>query len=82
MYFPRVAVLSEGRVHRLGAPADVLTYETIRAVYGTDVYIARNEVTGALNILPLSRPYRGQSRRDHPATVDRASPASPGHRPG
>jgi len=59
MYFPRVAVLSEGRVHRVGAPADVLTYETIKVVYGTDVYIARNDVTGALNILPLPRPYRG-----------------------
>ena len=58
MYFPRVALLSAGRVHRIGPPADVLTAETIRAVYGTDVYIARNDLTGALNILPLSRPYR------------------------
>jgi iron complex transport system ATP-binding protein len=63
LYFPRVAVLSAGRVHRIGEPEAVLTYETIRAVYGTDVYIARNDVTGALNVLPLSRPYRGDRGR-------------------
>jgi iron complex transport system ATP-binding protein len=79
MYFPRVAVLSAGRVHRIGEPAAVLTYETIRAVYGTDVYIARNDVTGALNILPLSRPYRGAAPREQ-ATTDNL--ATQGRRPG
>jgi len=78
MYFPRVAVLSAGRMHRIGEPAAVLTYETIRAVYGTDVYIARNEMTGALNILPLSRPYRGEVRRDHTAAADRGESGEPG----
>jgi iron complex transport system ATP-binding protein len=69
LYFPRVAVLSEGRVHRVGAPAAVLTHETIAAVYGTDVYIARNEVTGAVNVLPLSRPYRGGLSRSPAGTA-------------
>jgi hypothetical protein len=40
----------------------VLTYATIKAVYGTEVYVALNDVTGAVNILPLSRPYRERLR--------------------
>jgi iron complex transport system ATP-binding protein len=62
MYFRRVAVLSEGTVHSIGPSAEVLTYKTIKAVYGTEVYVALNEVTGAVNILPLSRPYRERLR--------------------
>ena len=62
MYFRRVAVLSEGTVHSIGPSAEVLTYATIKAVYGTEVYVALNDVTGAVNILPLSRPYRERLR--------------------
>jgi len=62
MYFRRVAVLSEGTVHSIGPSAEVLTYATIKAVYGTEVYVALNDVTGAVNILPLSRLYRERLR--------------------
>jgi iron complex transport system ATP-binding protein len=58
MYFPRVALLSDGRLYGVGATAEVLTYSTIRSVYGTEVYVAQNDVTGTINILPLSRPHR------------------------
>jgi len=58
MYFGRVTMLSEGRVHTIGPAADVLTYGTIKEVYGTEVYVALNDVTGTLNVLPLSRPHR------------------------
>ena len=58
MYFPRVALLSDGRLYGAGATAEVLTYSTIRSVYGTEVYVAQNDVTGTINILPLSRPHR------------------------
>jgi iron complex transport system ATP-binding protein len=61
LYFPTVAILSRGRVHSIGPGAQVLTYETIRAVYGTEVYVVRNELTGAVNVLPLSRRYRDAS---------------------
>jgi iron complex transport system ATP-binding protein len=62
MYFPRVAVLAGGRVHSVGAPRAVFTYETIKAVYGTEVHVGRNDVTGAVSVLPLSRPYRDRRR--------------------
>lgn len=58
MYFPDVLVLSEGRVHSHGPAAEVLTYRTITAVYGTEVYVDLNDVTGTVNVLPLSRPHR------------------------
>jgi iron complex transport system ATP-binding protein len=55
MYYRAVAVLADGRIHSLGAPADVLTHATVHAVYGTEAYVARNAVTGAINVLPLGR---------------------------
>jgi iron complex transport system ATP-binding protein len=63
MYFPRVALLSDGQLYAVGSTAEVLTYSTIRAVYGTEVYVAPNDVTGTLNILPLSRPHRDRLSR-------------------
>jgi iron complex transport system ATP-binding protein len=63
MYFPRVALLSDGRLYGVGSTAEVLTYSTIRAVYGTEVYVAPNDVTGTINILPLSRPHRDRLSR-------------------
>jgi iron complex transport system ATP-binding protein len=58
MYFRTVAMLAAGRVHSVGTPPEVLTYAAVKAVYGTEVYVTRNDVTGAVNILPLARPYR------------------------
>ncbi len=63
MYFRTVAMLAEGRVHSVGTPAEVLTYTAVKAVYGTEVYVTRNDVTGAVNILPLARPYRQTNPR-------------------
>jgi iron complex transport system ATP-binding protein len=63
MYFPRVAVLSEGRLHAVGPAAEVLTHGAIRTVYGTEVYVAPNDVTGTLTILPMSRPHRERMAR-------------------
>jgi iron complex transport system ATP-binding protein len=63
MYFRRVVVLSEAAIHSVGSAAEVLTYGTIKAVYGTEVYVAPNDVTGAVTILPLSRPHRERLAR-------------------
>jgi iron complex transport system ATP-binding protein len=63
MYFNRVAVLSEGTVHSIGQTEKVLTYQTIKAVYGTEVYVALNDITGNVTILPLSRPHRERLSR-------------------
>lgn len=64
LYCDRLVLLSEGRVARIGEPDEVLTYATLTEVYGTEVYVAMNDITRRLNVLPLSRPYREQLRRD------------------
>lgn len=53
MYCERLALLSEGRLHVYGTPADVLVYQDLCAVYGTDLYVAPNDVTGQIVVLPL-----------------------------
>jgi len=58
LYCDRILMLNEGRVVALGTPDEVITYQAITAVYGVDVYVDRNDITGAINVLPLSRRYR------------------------
>ena len=58
MYCDRLVLLDRGRVHAAGTPAAVLTYRDLCTVYGTELYVAPNDVTGQLVVLPLSREYR------------------------
>jgi len=58
LYCDRVALMKDGRLVALGSPAEVITYKAITEVYEVDVYVDRNDVTGAINVLPLSRRYR------------------------
>jgi iron complex transport system ATP-binding protein len=58
LYCDRVGLLQKGRFHRLGSPDEVITYTAITEVYETEVYVDRNDITGAVNVLPLSRKYR------------------------
>lgn len=58
LYCDRVILLDDGRIAAAGPPADVITYANITRVYGTEVYVDVNTVTGAVNVLPLSRKYR------------------------
>jgi iron complex transport system ATP-binding protein len=62
LYCDRLLLLHEGRVARAGTPAEVITYQTLTEVYGTEVYVAMNDVTGSLNVLPLSREHRDRLR--------------------
>jgi iron complex transport system ATP-binding protein len=64
MYCDRLLLLDRGTVHASGAPADVLTYRDLCTVYGTELYVAPNDVTGHLVVLPLSREYRERLERD------------------
>jgi iron complex transport system ATP-binding protein len=58
LYCDRVALIRAGRLVRLGTPEEVITYAAITEVYETEVYVDRNDITGAVNVLPLSRKYR------------------------
>ena len=64
LYCDRLVLLAGGRVVRVGTPVEVITYPILTEVYGTEVYVAMNDVTGALNVLPLSREHRERLRRD------------------
>ena len=59
LYCDWLIMLDRGRVYRMGKAEEVLTYANIREVYGTEVYITRNDLTGRLNILPMSPLLRG-----------------------
>ncbi|MFN8624613.1 MAG: heme ABC transporter ATP-binding protein [Candidatus Binatia bacterium] len=63
LYCDRLALLKDGRLVRRGAPAEVITYATVKDVYGTEVYVDTNDITGAVNVLPLSRVYRERLQR-------------------
>jgi iron complex transport system ATP-binding protein len=58
MYCDRLVLLDRGAVHAAGEAAAVLNYRDLCAVYGTELYVAPNDVTGQLVVLPLSREHR------------------------
>jgi iron complex transport system ATP-binding protein len=53
-YCDRVVLLAGGRVAAAGATAEVLTYANLTRVYGTEVYVDVNDLTGGLVVTPLS----------------------------
>jgi iron complex transport system ATP-binding protein len=63
LYCDRLILLANGTVAGNGTPGEVITYATITAVYGTEVYVALNDVTGAINVLPLNREQRERLRK-------------------
>ena len=46
----RLLLMSQGRVARLGAPAQVLDEETLRAVYGCEVLVDKSPASGRLRV--------------------------------
>jgi len=46
-------VLNEGRLFALGAPAEVLTAENIREVFGVKVLLDENPVSGNVRVTGL-----------------------------
>jgi ABC-type cobalamin/Fe3+-siderophores transport system ATPase subunit len=47
--------MSDGRVCGAGMPDGVLKSEILGEVYGVDVYVGENDITGKKIIIPLSR---------------------------
>jgi iron complex transport system ATP-binding protein len=66
LYCDRVALLDTGRLAQIGSPEEVLTYATLTRVYGTEIYVHRNDITGGLNVLPLNREQRDKLRLRFP----------------
>jgi iron complex transport system ATP-binding protein len=54
-YADHLIALAAGRLHAAGAPADVLTEETVRAVFGLDSQIIHDPTTGKPLMLPIGR---------------------------
>lgn len=52
-YCERLLLLSGGRVHREGAPRNVLTYQAIEEVYKTVVVVSTNPVSSSPHVLPI-----------------------------
>lgn len=53
-YADRVLLLRDGREAAQGTVDDVLSYARVREVYGVDVYVGVNEVTGARFLIPMA----------------------------
>lgn len=66
-YCDRILLLKDRQIHAMGPPAEVLTRENIRAVYGVDVIVRKHPLTGRPYILLMYDHERGdpQSRRIH-----------------
>ena len=70
-YCDRVVLVAGGRSVAAGATAEVLTYAHLTEVYGTEVYVDLNDLTGSLVVTPLSSRARERWRRQ------RGGPTSP-----
>jgi iron complex transport system ATP-binding protein len=66
-YCDRVALVADGRVVAAGATAEVLTYAHLTHVYGTEVYVDVNDLTGSLVVTPLSARARERLRHERGA---------------
>ncbi len=60
LYCEHIVLLSDGAVYRQGRPEEVMNYENLTTVYGTEIYVSLNDITGTLNILPLDVTHRAQ----------------------
>jgi len=50
-----VVLLDHGRVRSVGTPAEVLVYPVLKEVFGVELYIGVNELTGTLHVHPMRR---------------------------
>jgi len=53
-YCDRVVLLAGGRLDAAGPTAETLTYANLTRVYGTEIYVDLNDLTGSLVVTPLS----------------------------
>jgi len=54
-YADHLIALSAGQIHAAGTPAEVLTVETVRAVFGLDSQVIVDPTSGKPLMLPIGR---------------------------
>ena len=59
-YSDNIIMMRDGEIFAVGTPQDVITAENIKAVYGVDATVERNEATGFLNIIYHPNYQRGR----------------------
>jgi len=64
----KIMLLKEGSIFGFGRSDDVLNRENIRRVFGSDVFVGRNPVTGKLYISPIFSPKTGQGVSGRPGS--------------
>jgi iron complex transport system ATP-binding protein len=65
-YCDRIVLLADGTTRAAGPAEEVLTYSHLTHVYGTEIYVDTNRVTGKLIVTPLS----GRAQRKLRETSD------------
>ncbi|PGH47576.1 ABC transporter ATP-binding protein [Streptomyces sp. Ru87] len=78
-YADHILALASGRLHAAGPPAEVLTGDTVRAVFGLDSRIIEDPVSGRPLMLPIGRHHVRPSGAHRDAVPD---PAGPEEAPG
>lgn len=68
-YCDRLVLIKEGKVYRDGSPKEVITEENIQEVYGANIVVTSNILTGTPHIIPVSnltsREYRKRQIKVH-----------------
>jgi len=52
----KIMLLKEGRISSFGNPENVISRESIKNIFGSDVYVGKNPVTGKLYVSPIFGP--------------------------
>jgi len=60
-YCDRVALLAQQRVAQTGSVEEVMTYRHLRDVFGTDIYVGVNELTGHRLFTPMAQKPEAES---------------------
>jgi iron complex transport system ATP-binding protein len=63
-YCDRIALLSEGQLAANGPTDEVFSYSNLKRVFGTEVYVDTNSLTGKMLVVPLSGRAQRQLQRD------------------
>ncbi|MGW4972200.1 ABC transporter ATP-binding protein, partial [Streptomyces albidoflavus] len=76
-YADHLIALADGRLHAQGTPSEVLTEETVRAVFGLDSRIIEDPVSGRPLMLPIGRHHAAGAAGEAGKAVPARAAAAP-----